>query len=59
MIGLYTVIACRLKRPPTRHYIDEAFAKEVSERLQQQQQQVAAKTADPQAQAVKETLAAI
>ena len=37
-----------------------AFAKEVSERLQQQQQQqVAAKTADPQAQAVKETLAAI
>ena len=37
-----------------------AFAKEVSERLKQQQdQQVAAKTADPQAQAVKETLAAI
>ena len=37
-----------------------AFAKQVSERLQQQQQQqVAAKTADPQAQAVKETLAAI
>ncbi len=36
-----------------------AFAKEVSERLQQQQQQVAAKTADRQAQAVKETLAAI
>lgn len=35
-----------------------AFAKEVSERLQQQQQ-VAAKTADPQAQAMKETLAAI
>ncbi|MGR3966757.1 hypothetical protein FW800_20130 [Pseudomonas sp. 910_23] len=37
-----------------------AFAKQVSERLQQQQQQqVAAKTVDPQAQTVKETLAAI
>ena len=37
-----------------------AFAKQVSERLQQQQaQQVAAKSADPQAQTVKETLAAI
>ncbi|KRP69424.1 hypothetical protein TX23_23315 [Pseudomonas paralactis] len=38
----------------------QAFAKEVSERFKQQQaQQVAAKTTDPQAQAVKETLAAI
>ena len=37
-----------------------AFAKEVSERLQQQQaQQLATKSADPQAQTVKETLAAI
>ena len=38
----------------------DAFSKQVAERLkQQQEQQVAAKTADPQAQAVKETLAAI
>ncbi|EIK73130.1 hypothetical protein PseBG33_4304 [Pseudomonas synxantha BG33R] len=38
----------------------QAFAKEVSERFkQQQEQQVAAKTTDPQAQAMKETLAAI
>ncbi|CRM88414.1 hypothetical protein [Pseudomonas sp. 22 E 5] len=38
----------------------DAFAKQVAERLkQQQEQQVAAKTADPQAQTVKETLAAI
>ncbi|NVZ70204.1 hypothetical protein [Pseudomonas costantinii] len=38
----------------------DAISKEVAERLKQQQdQQVAAKTADPQAQAVKETLAAI
>ena len=37
-----------------------AFAKEVSERLKQQQdQQVAAKSVDPQAQVLKETLAAI
>jgi hypothetical protein len=38
----------------------DAIAKEVAQRLKdQQQQQVAAKTADPQAQTVKETLAAI
>ena len=38
----------------------DAFSKQVAERLkQQQEQQVAAKTADPQAQTVKETLAAI
>lgn len=38
----------------------DAISKQVAERLkQQQEQQVAAKTADPQAQAVKETLAAI
>ncbi|WP_455826483.1 hypothetical protein [Pseudomonas graminis] len=38
----------------------DAIAKQVADRLkQQQEQQVAAKTADPQAQAVKETLAAI
>lgn len=38
----------------------DAISKEVAERLKQQQdQQVAAKTADPQVQAVKETLAAI
>ncbi|MBI6907221.1 hypothetical protein [Pseudomonas palleroniana] len=38
----------------------DAISKEVAERIKQQQdQQVAAKTADPQAQAVKETLAAI
>jgi hypothetical protein len=38
----------------------DAISKQVAERLkQQQEQQVAAKTTDPQAQAVKETLAAI
>ncbi|MFQ6593951.1 hypothetical protein [Pseudomonas palleroniana] len=38
----------------------DAISKEVAERIKQQQdQQVAAKTADPQVQAVKETLAAI
>ncbi|MDY7535003.1 hypothetical protein RGV33_25565 [Pseudomonas sp. Bout1] len=38
----------------------DAISKEVAERLKEQQtQQVAAKTADPQAQTVKETLAAI
>jgi hypothetical protein len=38
----------------------DAITKQVAERLkQQQEQQVAAKTAEPQAQAVKETLAAI
>ncbi len=38
----------------------DAISKQVAERLkQQQEQQVAAKTVDPQAQAVKETLAAI
>jgi len=38
----------------------DAFSKQVAERLkQQQEQQVAAKTAAPQAQTVKETLAAI
>ncbi|MGA9705362.1 hypothetical protein [Pseudomonas sp.] len=38
----------------------DAISKQVADRLkQQQEQQVAAKTADPQAQAVKETLAAI
>ena len=38
----------------------DAISKQVAERLkQQQEQQVAAKTAAPQAQAVKETLAAI
>ncbi|KMT53916.1 hypothetical protein [Pseudomonas fildesensis] len=38
----------------------DAIAKEVAQRLKdQQEQQVAAKTTDPQAQAVKETLAAI
>ncbi|MGH8452708.1 hypothetical protein [Pseudomonas sp.] len=38
----------------------DAISKAVAERLKQQQdQQVAAKTADPQVQAVKETLAAI
>ncbi|RDS90113.1 hypothetical protein [Pseudomonas fluorescens] len=38
----------------------DAISKQVAERLkQQQEQQVAAKTNDPQAQAVKETLAAI
>ena len=38
----------------------DAIAKQVAERVkQQQEQQVAAKTADPQAQIVKETLAAI
>ncbi|WP_460134518.1 hypothetical protein [Pseudomonas sp. S1_E04] len=38
----------------------DAITKQVAERLkQQQEQQVAAKTADPQAQAIKETLAAI
>ena len=38
----------------------DAFSKQVAERLkQQQEQQVAAKTADPQAQTEKETLAAI
>ncbi|AUO25062.1 hypothetical protein [Pseudomonas sp. NC02] len=38
----------------------DAISKEVAERLKEQQtQQVAAKTADPQAQNVKETLAAI
>ncbi|WP_460114267.1 hypothetical protein [Pseudomonas sp. H3_G03] len=38
----------------------DAFSKQVAERLkQQQEQQVAAKTADPQAQTVKETLASI
>ncbi|WP_411391976.1 hypothetical protein [Pseudomonas sp. MPB23] len=38
----------------------DAITKQVAERLkQQQEQQVAAKTADPQAQTVKETLAAI
>ncbi|WP_248732966.1 hypothetical protein [Pseudomonas sp. MWU13-2517] len=38
----------------------DAISKEVAERLKQQQdQQVAAKTVDPQVQAVKETLAAI
>ena len=38
----------------------DAISKEVAERLkQQQEQQVAAKTTDPQAQTVKETLAAI
>ncbi|AJZ94678.1 hypothetical protein PFLUOLIPICF7_14535 [Pseudomonas simiae] len=38
----------------------DAFSKQVAERLkQQQEQQVATKTADPQAQTVKETLAAI
>jgi TPP-dependent pyruvate/acetoin dehydrogenase alpha subunit len=38
----------------------DAISKQVAERLkQQQEQQVAAKTAEPQAQTVKETLAAI
>ncbi|MCS3510307.1 MULTISPECIES: hypothetical protein [Pseudomonas] len=38
----------------------DAISKQVAERLkQQQEQQVAAKTTDPQAQTVKETLAAI
>jgi hypothetical protein len=38
----------------------DAIAKQVADRVkQQQEQQVAAKTADPQAQTVKETLAAI
>jgi hypothetical protein len=38
----------------------DAISKQVAERLkQQQEQQVAAKTTEPQAQAVKETLAAI
>ncbi|CRM34914.1 hypothetical protein [Pseudomonas sp. 24 E 1] len=38
----------------------DAISKQVAERLkQQQEQQVAAKTAEPQARAVKETLAAI
>lgn len=38
----------------------DAISRQVADRLkQQQEQQVAAKTADPQAQAVKETLAAI
>ena len=38
----------------------DAISKQVADRLkQQQEQQVAAKTADPQAQALKETLAAI
>ena len=38
----------------------DAISKQVADRLkQQQEQQVAAKTTDPQAQAVKETLAAI
>lgn len=38
----------------------DAISKQVAERLkQQQEQQVAAKTTDPQARAVKETLAAI
>jgi len=38
----------------------DAITKQVADRLkQQQEQQVAAKTAEPQAQAVKETLAAI
>ncbi len=38
----------------------DAISKQVADRVkQQQEQQVAAKTADPQAQAVKETLAAI
>ena len=38
----------------------DAFSKQVAERLkQQQEQQVKEKTADPQAQTVKETLAAI
>ncbi|AKS08450.1 hypothetical protein [Pseudomonas trivialis] len=38
----------------------DAISKQVAERLkQQQEQQVAAKTAEPQAQSVKETLAAI
>jgi hypothetical protein len=38
----------------------DAISKQVAERLkQQQEQQVAAKTADPQARTVKETLAAI
>lgn len=38
----------------------DAIAKQVADRVkQQQEQQVAAKTADPQAQALKETLAAL
>jgi len=38
----------------------DAIAKQVADRLkQQQEQQVAVKTAEPQAQSVKETLAAI
>ncbi|PHN19753.1 hypothetical protein [Pseudomonas sp. ICMP 460] len=38
----------------------DAIAKQVAERVkQQQEQQVAAKTADPQAQALKQTLAAL
>ena len=53
-------IAPRVDSSQTDTEKQDAITKQVADRLkQQQEQQVAAKTADPQAQTVKETLAAL